>query len=402
MKPTRPPGAAGFVRRPRQILRPASAALAAVFLCAGTPAAADDGTDHIRLVAAERMENATENGRAVRSLVGGVRLVQGPCYMECDAASWVENEAYVRLTGRVRIFDGKRTLEADMVEYLGASKTERAFGRASVRSGSRRLTAERIVYRQIEEQAEASGRVTVSDTTERVRLESDSAFYDRKRDYALVWSRPRLIRSDTAAAGKEWRLRGIRMETWGAERRTTVTDSVRIEQDGLGADAGAAEYRSAGELLILTRSPRVTQPGRVITGDSMAIRIQDARFAGGSVFGRAGIVSEDSAGRDVLKGGRIFISARGDTLERVVVEEQAESAFRVSDENGRPQGVNEASGDRIVIEFDGNRLLSVEVESRPASSTGVFTPADTPARPASAQRAEGPEREKPERDRPDG
>ncbi len=377
--------------------QPITAVLLTAALWVGTrPAAADVQTDPLRLVAAERMENAMENGKAVRSLIGGVRLVQGPCFLECDAASWVENEAYLRLAGRVRIFDGKRTLDADEVEYFGESKTERASGRASLRSGSRRLTADRIHYRQIEEQAEAAGRVTVSDTTELVRLESDSAFYDRKRDYGRVWGRPRLIRSDTTAAGNEWRLSGIRMEMWGAERRTTVTDSVRIEQDGLGADAGAAEYRSGEELLILTRSPRVTQPGRIITGDSMAIRIQGARFAGGGIFGRAGIVSEDSAGRDVLKGGRIFITARGDTLERVVVEERAESAFRVSDENGRPQGVNEASGDRILIEFDGNKLLSVEVESRPASSMGVFKPQDTPARPGATPRVEEPEQDQPD------
>jgi lipopolysaccharide export system protein LptA len=385
---------AGFRRKPA-VRRTVPLALLAAALSAGAvPAVQDAETDHIRLVAAERMEHGLENGRAVRKLIGGVRLVQGPCFMECDEASWIENEEYLRLVRNVRIYDGKRILEADEVEVLGSIRTERASGRASIRSGSRRLTADRIVYRQDEEQAEAVGRVTVTDTTEHVRLESDSAFYDRKRDTFLVRGRPRAVRIDTTGSGKDWRLRGLRMEMWGADRRITVTDSVRIEQDGLEAVARAAEYRSKKDLLILMHSPRVTQPGRIITGDSMAIEMRGARFSGGRVFGKAGIVSEDSAGRDILKGGRIFITARGDTLDRVVVEERAESAFRVSDENGRPQGVNEASGDRIELIFDGKKLLSVEVESRPASSMGVFSPADAPETPAEKPGAPGPEQDR--------
>jgi lipopolysaccharide export system protein LptA len=377
------PGPSAGPRRSRAARRAVPLAFLAAALGAGAvPALQEAEPDHIRLVAAERMEHGLENGRAVRKLVGGVRLVQGPSFMECDEASWIENEDYLRLIRNVRIFDGKRVLEADAVEYLGGIRTERASGRASIRWGSRRLTADRIVYRQDAEQAEAVGRVTVTDTTEHVLLESDSAFYDRKRDTFLVRGRPRAIRFDTTGSGKDWRLSGLRMEMWGAERRITVTDSVRIEQDGLDARARAAEFRSKEDLLILMHSPRVTQPGRIITGDSMAIQMQGARFSGGRVFGKAGIVSEDSAGRDVLKGGRIFITARGDTLDRVVVEDRAESAFRVSDENGKPQGVNEASGDRIELVFDGKKLISVDVESRPASSMGVFSPVDAPETPA--------------------
>jgi lipopolysaccharide export system protein LptA len=368
-------------------IRPGSGApaAAALLLAAGIAGSAR-GQDDLRLVAAERMEYAMENGRSVRKLVGGVRMAQGPCFLECDEAVWAESADELRLYRNVRIFDGKRTLEADTVDYSGASKTERASGRASIRSGSRLLTADRIVYRQNEEQAEAEGRVTVADSTEHVRLEADSAFYDRRTDYCLVRGRPRAVRFDTTGAGRDWRLRGLKMESWGAERRIAVTDSVRIDQDDLEAEARAAEYRPAGDLLILRFSPRVRQPGRVITGDSMAIEMRGARFAGGRVFGNASIVSEDSAGRDLLRGGRIAIEARGDTLDAVVVEERAESSFRVADDRGKPQGVNEAAGDRIALAFEGKKLVRVEVESSPASSTGEFKPADGPK--GSAAKAE--------------
>ena len=336
-----------------------------------------DPGERIRLVAADRMESAMEGGVAVRKLIGNVRLVQGDAYMDCEEAVLFGAEERARLMRHVVIHDGKRTLRADGVAYDGKRRVEEAVGHAVIQSGSKTIFADRIEYRQDSEEVEARGRVAVRDTVERLLLESDSAYYDRKREYAMVTGGPRAVKFDTSASKKDWRMRGRKMETWSSEKRLLITDSASIEQADMKATGQTAEYWSSQNLLILHPSPKVVQLKREITGDSMAIRLKDMRFDGGRVFGKARIVSTDSAGSDELKGSRIMIEARGDTLDRVIVEEQAESFMRVDGKGGEEQGVNTATGDRIVLTFEGDKLKRVDVSSRPGTSTGKFVPDDS-------------------------
>jgi lipopolysaccharide export system protein LptA len=332
--------------------------------------------ERIRLIFADRMESATERTEVIRKLVGNVRLAQGPATMDCDEAVLFGGEERARLQGRVKIFDGKRTLWADRVYYDGRLKLETAEGRARIKSGAKTITADRIDYRQDSEEVFARGNVAVRDSVERMLLESDSAYYSRKSDYARVEGNPRAVKFDTSAAKKDWHITGLRMETWGKEKRALITDSASIEQTDMKATGRTAEYWPDRNLLILRSSPKVIQLKRQITGDSMAIRLKDMRFQGGQVFGKARVVSSDSAGQDELKGRRITIEARGDTLDRVTVEEQAESFMRLQDKKAAEQGVNTATGDRIVLEFDGGKLKRVDVTSRPGLSTGKYVPED--------------------------
>jgi lipopolysaccharide export system protein LptA len=330
--------------------------------------------ERVRLVSADRIESAKDNGILVRRLIGNVRMVQGEAFMDCTEAFWYESRDQMRLLHNVKIFDGKRTLWADEVLYDGRSRMEQATGHAKVESGAKTVTADRIMYWQEAEQVNAWGHVAVRDTIERLLLESDEASYDRKRDYCLAEGNPRAVKFDTSAAKKDWRICGRKMETWGVEKRALITDSVSIEQEDMKAVSRLADYLSGKDLLILRCSPKVFQPNREILGDSMAIKLKGNRFQGGRVFGKAQIISSDSTGQDELKGERITIEARGDTLDRVVVEEQAESFFRVLDKDNIKQGVNTVTGDQIELVFDGDKLKQVEVMSRPGLCTGEYKP----------------------------
>jgi lipopolysaccharide export system protein LptA len=330
--------------------------------------------ERLRLVSADRIESATVGGIAVRRLIGNVRWAQGEAFMDCDESIWNESLDQMRLLSNVRIFDGKRTLWADEVFYDSKLRMEEATGHARVESGAKILTADRILYWQETEQATARGRVAVRDTAEKLLLESDEAFYDRKKDYCLSTGHPHAVKFDTSSAKKDWHIRGLKMETWGNEKRVLVTDSVTIEQKDMKAVAQLADYSSGKDLLILSFLPKVLQPKREISGDSMAIRLKGNLFRGGQVFGRAQIISSDSTGQDKLKGKKITIEARGDTLDRVIVEEQAESLVHVLGKDNAEQGVNTATGDRIELIFDGEKLKRLEVDSRPGLCTGEYKP----------------------------
>ena len=292
--------------------------------------------ERLRLTSADRMVGETESGRPVRKLIGRVRMVQGEAFLECEEAVWWEKEDRVRLVREVRIYDGKRTLFADEVVSNAALGLEQAIGHAKLTSCTRTLFADHIEYWSDSELAAAKGHAAAEDRRDRLRIEADELQYDRKKDYALARGNPRAVRIDTSSTRHDWTVRGVKMESWGGDRRLLVTDSVAIAQGDLHAFCQSAEYRFGKDLLFLRISPRVVQPNRSMASDSMEFRLQDTRFMGGTLAGKASIVSKDSIGReDELKGSRIFIHARGDTLDSLIVEDQAESAFHVSDESGR-------------------------------------------------------------------
>jgi len=304
--------------------------------------------ERLRLVSADSLLSVSENDKVVWQLLGNVQMVQGEAFISCDEARWWEKNDKIFLSGEVTIYDGKHTLRSDRVHYDGNTRMETASGRVTLETGQRKLTSHRLDYYQEKELASAYGNVVITDFIERATLTGERANYDRGLDYGVVEGRSRLVKVDSTF-GERMIVRGLKMEVWGEEQRVLVTDSVKIEKDHLKALCQKAEYRSREDLLILEEAPVVWH------WDEEA-------------------VSADSTFMNVLKGRRIVVEARKDTIREVVVEGQASSLYHIFDEDEKLQGVNSITGDRIVLTFGKDRLERVEVESEPSQCMGVYTP----------------------------
>ena len=86
----------------------------------------------------------------------------------------------------------------------------------------------------------------------------------------------------------------------------------------------------------------------------------------------------DSVYQDVLQGKTIQIEAVRDTIKQVVVDGQASSVYHLFDEEDKEQGTNTTTGDKIVLDFERDRLEKVIVESNPGQCTGLFEPVESP------------------------
>jgi lipopolysaccharide export system protein LptA len=332
--------------------------------------------ERLRLLHADSLVSVASDQKRMLKLLGNVKLVQGKAYIICDMAHWWENEGRTETYGNVSIYDGKRTLTADEVHYDGQSRVETAVGHVLLESGSRRLKADKMVYSQNTEEASAFGRVVLSDFVEEAVLKGDRAFYDRATDYGRVEGKPQLSKIDSVS-GEEIIVRGLKMEAWGQEQRTLVSDSVSIEKGDLKALCNRAEYFSEKQILVLNGKPVVWKQDQEMCGDQIDIRLDETRFTGGIIQGSARVVSTDSVYQDVLEGKMIRIEAVRDTIEKVIVEGQASSVYHIFDEESNEQGTNTTTGDKIVLDFEGDRLKKVSVESRPGQCTGLFTPAES-------------------------
>jgi lipopolysaccharide export system protein LptA len=327
----------------------------------------------LRLVNADSLVSISKGREAVRVLSGRVRMVQGNAFLQCDEARWWEKKDQVMLTGDVSIFDGEHLLKADQVDYDSETKTETASGHVTVESGNRKISSDTLIYRQGESMVIASGRVKIEDLIEKATLTGEEGWYDRSLDYGIVKGHPQLVKVDTSA-GKPVTVRGLRIEGWGREQRVLVSDSVSILRDDLKAVSQKAEYRANEERLCMVNSPIVWYQDQVMDGDTIDIQLYGIHFGGGTIRGRAKIISKDSTFEDVLKGRQIEVEVRDDTIRTVIVEGQAESLYHIVNKTDGTQGVNSVSGDRIVLTFTTGRLDRVQVESSPGQCAGAYTP----------------------------
>ncbi len=333
------------------------------------------GRERLQLIHADSLVSMVLDQQRILKLTGDVKLVQGKAYITCDMAHWWENDDRTASYGNVSIYDGKRILTADEVHYDGQTRTETAIGRVILESGSRMLKAKKIVYTQETEESNAFENVIISDFIEEVTLRGEQAYYDRKTDYGRVEGKPQLSKVDTSS-GEEMIIRGMKMEAWGEEQRVLVLDSVSIDKGDLRAVCERAEYFSKNKTLILKDSPVVWKQDQEMRGDQIDIQLDGTQFRGGIIQGSAQVVSTDSIYQDVLKGKIIRIEAVRDTIKQVVVEEQASSVYHIFDEEDNEQGTNTTTGDRIVLDFNEDRLERVIVESQPGQCTGLFTPVE--------------------------
>jgi lipopolysaccharide export system protein LptA len=333
------------------------------------------GRERLQLMHADSLVSRVLDQKRILKLMGDVKLVQGEAYIICDMADWWESEDRTVAYGNVSIYDGKRTLTADEVHYDGQNRTETAIGRVILENGSRRLRAVKIIYSQETEESNAFENVLITDFIEDVTLKGEQAYYDRKTDYGCVEGRPQLSKVDTAS-GEEMIVRGRKMEAWGGEQRVLVSDSVSIDKGDLRAVCESAEYFSEDKTLVLKDNPVVWKQDQEMRGDQIDIQLDGTQFRGGVIQGNAQVVSTDSIYQDVLKGKTIRIEAVRDTIKKVVVEEQASSVYHIFDEEKNEQGTNTTTGDRIVLDFNKDRLERVIVESNPGQCTGVFVPVE--------------------------
>ncbi len=76
-----------------------------------------------------------------------------------------------------------------------------------------------------------------------------------------------------------------------------------------------------------------------------------------------------------MTGTRVEILLREDTVDTVRISGQATSYYYVIDD-GAVQGLNRATGDRLILIFADNELDQVVISSDPGIAEGVFYPID--------------------------
>jgi lipopolysaccharide export system protein LptA len=358
--------------------------IACFLLCAYGVRAQSEETKPIVLTHADSLIGKVIEGETVREVVGNVEFVQGDVVVRCGRAVHYPSRNYAELFGRVSVVRDTVTLTAPRGAYDGNMREARGFD--GVRMWNRHivLTALEGRYRPDEHIAYFRNLVKVVDSTTTITARELTYYEDERRSvavgdvevvsardngtmfggllehfddrrYSKMSERPKFVQIDTSSAGAIDTLVIVarQMEAYDdSVRRFIATDSVRLVRGPLSGMSREGIYFSERDFVILRGLPVIWYEENQVTGDSATIQLRKRRLEGLFVFGNAFATSRSDSShpsrvnQQTSRTMTLYFS--NDKLQRIEAHGMAVSLYFLY-EDGRPNGVNRSSGDRIIV-----------------------------------------------------
>lgn len=346
----------------------------------------------------------------VKTYKGNVIVAHGETILHADEATFVQSEKKVLLRGNVSAADSStgRVLYADEATYFQADKKVALLGRVSVEDSLSRITADRMTYlvpsrelsaldevvatygrqtlkaRRLRTQWDekaivAEGRVEFADEENRLTLTCGRIEYDDRTQFGRATRSPKVIRRDASGEGSI-AITADTMMVHTEENKTVAVGNVHLVKDRLEAFCDSAAYFQKEGKVLLRVSPKAVQrtgdpeKGDVLRineliGETIELTLKDDVPVEVAVFGEARAITTtlDASGAETpdasfLKGRAIAMKLKAEKLEEMAVSGNAISRYRTSQGENREPAENDATGDRIVLFFDGGTIARVLIE----------------------------------------
>ncbi|MEX1139649.1 MAG: OstA-like protein [Bacteroidota bacterium] len=380
------------------------------------PLAAQSGRP-VELRSARQLNVRTVAGEEVRDFVGNVHFVQpseggGLVQMWCDRAQQYTKQGRIELTGNVKIIQDSVTLRGKQGTYFSRTRNAvmlagvtlerddmtltalqgyydadarkaRFFGEVVVVDSVSTTRCDSLTYFEQGDRTIAMGRVSIVSPRDRMTVFGDSLVHFGDIDYTIIPKNPRMVHADSVAWDRIDTLVvvGRTMESYrDTSVRYIVKDSVLLARNDLSARSGYAGYWPADGLAVLMQQPVVWYAENQITGDSVAITMENQRLRRVYVSGKAMAVSRPDTSLpdrfDQLTGRELTLFFGGDKLERIEAIRNAISLYYLFDVM-TPNGVNRSSGDRVIVQFTDGQVDEITVHG---GVEGTYRPEDLVAR----------------------
>jgi lipopolysaccharide export system protein LptA len=355
----------------------------------------------IELKSANTLEGRRIGGEEVQELTGNVHFVHISSKGEeikvwSDRALRYLKQNKVELFGNVRLVRDSIDLRAPEGVYFGDTRRSEMRNGVTMRRGSLRLTStsgqyfsddkkavfvgdvvvvdttsttrcDVLTYFEADERSIAVGRVQVSDTKNAITIFGDSLLHFDRIKYTVVPKNPRLVQIDTTADGTADTLVVVSklMEAFREPtERFVATDSVLMVGTDLAARCERATFYTKEDRILLERQPVVWYGQNQVTGDTMTVTLENRKLKSVLVRGRAMAISRSDSVYvhrfDQIAGREITLLFEDQKLKRIEALRNAISLYYLYEE-GRPNGVNRTSGDRIRVDFEEGKVENITV-----------------------------------------
>ncbi len=358
----------------------------------------------LQILNADSLVGSTVGNSAYRELIGNVRLQQDNVLIDCDRAVQNLTTNTVELIGNVVIKQDTLLLRTDRGRYDADKKTARSHAGVFLDDGHIRLKADIGSYNTESHIADFLSRVTIDDTSAVIRTDrmqylrdsslilaegnvivrfknedvvitADSALHYPDDRISLFPKNPVFWQIDTTVVTRD-SLTGVAdsllldtlsivsgyMAAYRDSSNVFLTrDSVEIVRGNLQARCQTARFLRDDSLLILEQSPLLWYDRNQITGDSITIFIAGNEMKRMDVDGDAFSVSQSKPSQqdtlyppgrfDQTKGQRIVMEFEENRIRQIRVEQSAISLYYLY-EDMKLNGLRRESGDRIIMDFE--------------------------------------------------
>jgi lipopolysaccharide export system protein LptA len=347
---------------------------------------------------------------------GGVRLFDRDVELTAENGDYDMANQVAHFHNHVTVTQGKNTSVSDNLTYYRSSQTSILTGHAQILSDSGSLVADTITYvralgettaegnvhlsndsvtlasdwfynsRQLGEML-ARGRVAVHDIQNNTTIFGDTLARFSKNSYTVVPRYPLLLYIDSSQVKDSITrvvntvydtmfLHARTMEMYqGDSARFIATDSVRMLRSNFSAIGGTLIYDEAREIMTISHSPQTSSSNRQriwndsteIDADSVLMLMTDRHinriFGIGHAFATSPVEEFPNSGRiDQLEGERMMLVITQDTARQLYDMSNALSIYFLINQ-GKPDGVNRASGDTIRMDFKYKTVVRLAVIS---------------------------------------
>ncbi len=351
----------------------------------------------------------------------GVTITDRGAVLRAGFGEYNMYDRRARFRNGVVLNDQKSTLRANNGEYFSVERKAIFGGGVKVENDSGTITSRDLVYWRDSREAFATGNVVVVVVKNNARLAGDTVHHRPAEGYTVARGHPKVVKVDTVASGDSLGtvrrdttiITAMKMEVFrGDYDEYVATDSVRLVRGDLQAIARRARFLPGDDIITLGPNlprPRDTSaadsthgkkdsaatPDAVagvtprsygaapvlwygksqLTGDSITVLSKQKKLRAIIVHRDAFAVTQGvpAARFDQLAAARLFFDVEGDTIRRVLAEEEASSIYYVNS-SGKPSGVNRASGDTILITFKDGRASKIRIMGRKSRAEGEYFP----------------------------
>jgi len=362
------------------------------------------GKDKLRLIQADQLEQVTRNEISFKKLTGKVIFQKGELTLKCDLVYWYEKddraEFYNHIIAtkktqtltceRLTFFnetdllvardnpvltDQKTRITAKSIRFYTKDEISEAEGNVYLNDDKRNLQAKFVTYSSPEKKTIALQNAVLNDLKRHTSLTADSLVYFNESGNMEAMLSPEMIRRDST--GKEtFRIKGDLIKSDEDAGNFLSMGHVVIKQEDFIATCERVEYNDSTEFATLIGKPRVVSNDQVIAGQRMDLRFKDEKLYSLFIDQNAVATSDSFAylpstdtsravgdsvvTHDEIAGKFMEIYFEDGKADSVRVFGMATSYYNVL-EDSIIQGVNEASGDTVIINFSKGKIQTLTV-----------------------------------------
>ncbi len=309
-----------------------------------------------------------------------------------DFIRYREANESIYMRGNARYRDADQDIEADEITYDGETGRYATRGRSRVSEDPQILQADQIDFLEGDDggYGEATGRVVWQDTSADLTIRSDSAIYQRERDYLKAMGgplgRPELITvsegdslylaADTLIGQPADTLTSDSLET-DTSRILLAYRDVRIFKSDLQAISDSVTYHTGDSLFAFYGNPVLWSDTSQFSADTIYMRLRNEQIDRIFLHGNAFIVNiSDGQFFNQIKGKYIEAIFRDNELRRMDVSGNAETIYYAKDDDGGYVGVNKTICSEMVLYFGANEVEQIKLFKQPDSSITPMKQAD--------------------------